>query len=415
MGTIIKQREVLGMKAICWCIALTVLLVNIGKGQQGKKISVEQAKAIVRQFEGNPNLSLPEPKIYQVGDKTLYHFRLPNGDEYRVNAFTGEIQSVFYGSRQARKTTKDILANALPLSKLEAIAWNQARRLYRGFVNRKMVLVNRYFDGEAYTFQFRERLPNGALTQNGCTVSVRADTGQLLFYVQTFIDVPPEAAEAPAISKEQALEEVRRSLGLAEITRVERVSLEFHRGRLVWFFMVEGPLPDGTTYLWFIYVDAKTGEVLEKDRALAPPFRQPLRGHTMVGGFLLKQEYGPLARGKRLFVPSEIFEALGVTVRRQGNQVVLSSQRQKLVVATADYVENKGRLFLSPALLLKLLPDFIVEVHEDLVRKSVNILCANKESLGALVRHGKKIPLNLDERRFQKVYTKMREMQLTLR
>jgi len=395
------------MKAICWCIALTVLLVNIGESQQGKKISVEQAKAIVRQFEGNPNLPLPEPKVYQVGDKALYHFRLPNGNEYRVNAFTGEVQSVFYGSRQARKTTKDILTNALPLSKLEAIAWNQARRLYRDFGNRKMVLVNRYFDGEAYTFQFRERLLNGALTQNGCTVSVRADTGQLLFYSQTFVDVPPEAAEAPAISKEQALEEVRRSLGLAEITRVERVSLEFHRGGLVWFFMVEDPLPDGTTYLWSALVDAKTGRVLEKNKAPAPPFRQPLRGHTMVGGFLVKQEYGPLVRGKKLFVPSEIFEALGVTVKRQGSQVVLSSQRQKLVVAPADYVENKGRLFLSPALLLKLLSDFIVEVHEDLVRKSVNILCANKKSLGALARHGKKIPLNLDERRFQKVYAKM--------
>jgi len=403
------------MKAICWCIALTVLLVNIGESQQGKKISVEQAKAIVRQFEGNPNLSLPEPKIYQVGDKALYHFRLPNGDEYRVNAFTGEVQSVFYGSRQARKTTKDILANALPLSKLEAIAWNQARRLYRDFGNRKMVLVNRYFDGEAYTFQFRERLPNGALTQNGCTVSVRADTGQLLFYAQTFVDLPPEAAEAPKISKEQALEEVRRSLGLAEITRMERALLKVYRGRLVWFFMVEGPFPDGTTYLWFIYMDAKTGEIVEKDKALAPPFRQPLQGHAMVGGILLRREYGPIGRDKRLFIPSEIFEALGVTVKRQGNQVVLFSQRQKLVVATADYVENKGRLFLSPALLLKLLPDFIVEVHEDLVRKSVNILCANKESLGALVRHGKKIPLNLDERRFQKVYAKMHQMQLILR
>jgi uncharacterized membrane protein YkoI len=410
-----NQWEVLGMKATCWCIALMVLLVKIGESQQGKKISVEQAKAIVRQFEGNPNLSLPEPKIYQVGDKALYHFRLPNGDEYRVNAFTGEVQSVFYGSRQARETTKDILANAQPLSKLEAIAWNQARRLYRDFGNRKMVLVNRYFDGEAYTFQFRERLPNGALTQNGCTVSVRADTGQLLFYAQTFVDVPPGAAEAPAISKEQALEGVRRSLGLAEITRVERVSLKFHQGRLVWFFMVEGPLPDGTTYLWLIYVDAKTGEVLEKDKALAPPFRQPLRGHTMVGGFLLKQEYGPLVRGKRLFVPSEIFEALGVAVKSQGNQAVLSSQRRKLVVATADYVENKGRLFLSPALLLKLLPDFIVEVHEDLGRKSVNILCANKESLGALIRYGKKIPSNLDEQRFRKVYVKMCQMQLILK
>jgi hypothetical protein len=237
------------MKALYCAFALVMLLITVSESQQGTKISVEQAKAIVRQFEGKPNLSLPEPKIYQVNDKVLYHFHLPNGDEYRIDAFTGEIQSVFYGSRQARKTTKDILANALPLSKLEAIAWNQARRLYRDFVNRKMVLVNKYFDGEAYTFQFRERLPNGALTQNGCTVSVRADTGQLLFYAQTFVDVPPEAAEAPAISKEQALEEVRRSLGLAEITRVERALLEFHRGRLVWFFMVEGPLPDGTTYL----------------------------------------------------------------------------------------------------------------------------------------------------------------------
>jgi hypothetical protein len=135
----------------------------------------------------------------------------------------------------------------------------------------------------------------------------------------------------------------------------------------------------------------------------------------MVGGFLLKQEYGPLVRGKRLFVPSEIFEALGVAVKSQGNQAVLSSQRRKLVVATADYVENKGRLFLSPALLLKLLPDFIVEVHEDLGRKSVNILCANKESLGALIRYGKKIPSNLDEQRFRKVYVKMCQMQLILK
>jgi|GEM_PF-1766745 len=403
------------MKAIYWAFALTMLLITVGESQQGKKISVEEAKVIVRQFEGKPTLSLPEPKIYQVNDKVLYHFRLPNGDEYRIDAFTGEIRSVFYGSRQAHKTSKEILANMLPLSKLEATAWAQARRLYKGFNNKKMVLINKYFDGESYTFEFRERLANGALTQNGCTVSIRADTGQLLFYSQTFVDVPPEAAKAPVVSKEQALEEVRRSLGLIEITRVERALLEFHRGRLVWFFMVEGPFPDGTTYLWGACVDAKTGRVLEKEKALASPFRQPLRGHTMVGGVLLKREYGPLARDKRLFVPSEIFDALGVTVKRQGSQVILSSQRQKLVVATADYVENKGRLFLSPMLLLKLLPDFVVEVHEDLVRNSVNILCANKGSLGALARRGKKIPLNLDERRFQKVYAKMRQMQLILR
>lgn len=403
------------MKALYCAFALVMLLITVSESQQGTKISVEQAKAIVRQFEGNPNLPLPEPKVYQVGDKALYHFRLPNGNEYRVNAFTGEVQSVFYGSRQARKTTKEILANMLPLSKLEATAWAQAKHLYRRLNKKKIVLINKYFDGEGYTFEFRERLANGALTQNGCTVSVRADTGQLLFYSQTFVDVPPEAAEAPAISEEQALEEVRQSLGLAEITRVERALLEFHRGRLVWFIMVEGSFPDGTTYLWFTRVDAKTGRVLEKDKALTPPFWQPLRGHTMVGGILLRREYGPVAREKRLFVPSEIFEALGVTVKRQGSQAVLSSQRQKLVVAPADYVENKGRLFLSPALLLKLLPDFIVEVHEDLVRKSVNILCANKKSLGALARHGKKIPLNLDERRFQKVYAKMCQMQLILR
>jgi uncharacterized membrane protein YkoI len=400
------------MKALYCAFALVMLLITVSESQQGTKISVEQAKAIVRQFEGKPNLSLPEPKIYQVNDKVLYHFHLPNGDEYRIDAFTGEIQSVFYGSRQARKTTKDILANALPLSKLEAIAWNQARRLYRDFVNRKMVLVNKYFDGEAYTFQFRERLPNGALTQNGCTVSVRADTGQLLFYAQTFVDIPPEAAEAPAISKEQALEEVRRSLGLAEITRVERALLEFHRGRLVWFFMVEGPLPDGTTYLWSALVDAKTGRILEKDKALAPPFRQPLRGHTMVGGFLLKQEYGPLVRGKRLFVPSEIFEALGITVKKQEGQWTLFAQRRKLVVKEENFVEENGRLFLSPMLLPQLLPDFVLCVQEDFVRRSVNILCANKESLGSLMRYGKVRQLNIKDWQFQRVYRKLCQMNL---
>ncbi len=74
--------------------------------------------------------------------------------------------------------------------------------------------------------------------------------------------------------------------------------------------MVEGLLPDGTTYLWFARVDAETGRVVEKDKALAGHFRQPLRGHTMVGGVLLKKEFGPIAIRGRLFVPSEVFLAL---------------------------------------------------------------------------------------------------------
>ncbi len=153
------------MWKVCWCFILTALLIGISGSQEGKVISEEQAKAAVRQFEGNPHLSLPKPKTYQVGNRILYHFRLPDGDEYRVDAPTGRVLSAFYGSRQISKTTKEILANMLPVSKLETIAWQQARRLYQGFDAKKMVLVNRYFDGEAYVFEFCQQLPNSALTE----------------------------------------------------------------------------------------------------------------------------------------------------------------------------------------------------------------------------------------------------------
>lgn len=401
------------MRTVYWCSILMMVLISGGISQEGRMISVEQAEAIVRQFEGKPNLSLPKPTTYQAGDRVLHHFRLPNGDEYRVNAFTGEIQSVFYGSRQARKATRDILANMLPPSKLEAIAWQQARRLYKGFDAKKMVLINKYFDGEAYVFEFRQQLPNGAFTDNWCGVRVRADTGDLLFYSQTFVGVPQGASRIPKIGRERALEEVRRSIGLVEITCTEESRLEFRRGRLTWSFMVEGPLPDGTTYLWSALVDADTVAVLETNKAPASPFRQPLRGHTMVGGILLKRNFGPLAVRGRLFIPSEVFLALGVKIKKQNAQIVLLGEKAA-VAKKEDHAYKNGRLFLSPTLLLKVMPDFVITVHEDLSRKSVNIVCANKEGLNWLMRHGKVKDWHLNEQRFQKAYERMLKMRLVL-
>lgn len=401
------------MRIICWCLISVMLLIGNVVSQEGKMISVEQAKAVVRQFEGKPDLSLPEPKTYRVGDRVLYHFRLPNGDEYRVNAFTGEIQSIFYGSHQSRKATRDIIANMLPLPNLEAIAWQQARRLYKGFDAKKMVLVNKYFDGESYVFEFYQQLPNGAFTDNRCTISIRADTGKLLFYSQHYTDVPPFASRTPKIDRDHALEAARRAIGLVEITRIEKSWLIFSRDTLKWDLMLEGPLPDGTTYLWSARVDADTGAVLEIGKAPASPFRQPLRGHTMVGGILLKREFGPIAMRRRLFVPSEVFQALGVKIKRQNAQVILSGEKT-VIAKKENYTYKNGRLFLSPTLLLQVLPNFVIMTHEDLARKSVNIICANREGLNWLVRHGKVKKLHLNEQQFQKVYEKMKRMQLIL-
>ncbi len=402
------------MRMIGWCIVLILSLVNSGESQEVRKIPAAQAKAIIRQFEGKPNLSLPDPTIYQVDDRLIYHFRLNNGDEYRVNALTGEIQSVFYGSVQSRKITKEIKANILPLSKLEAIAWQQAKHLYKGFKVMKMVLFDKYFDGEAYVFEFRQQLPNGAFTDNGCTVCIRADNGKLLFYSQTFTDIPQEASQIPTVSKEQALEEVRRAIGLVEITRVGKFLLEFWRGKLIWRLAeVEGPFPDGTTYWWSASVDAKTGRVLEISKMPAGYYRQPLRGHTMVGGILLKREYGPIVRGKNLFIPSEVFLTFGIEIERLGNQVVLSAQR-RLIVEKNDYYIKGEKIFLSPMLLLKLLPGFVIGIHEDYYRRSINILCANKESNYWLVRHGKNPIRHYDEKKFQKVHEMMHRMGLIL-
>jgi hypothetical protein len=111
-------------------------------------------------------------------------------------------------------------------------------------------------------------------------------------------------------------------------------------------------------------------------------------------------------------VPSEIFEALGITVKKQEGQWTLFAQRWKLVVKEENFVEENGRLFLSPMLLPQLLPDFVLCVQEDFVRRSVNILCANKESLGSLIRYGKVRQLNIKDWQFQRVYRKLCQMNL---
>jgi hypothetical protein len=286
------------------------LLVALRTGEfsaQGaqKLLSVEEAEKVIRDFEQDPRLALKVPKIHQIEGRTLYEFRTPSGDQYWIEADTGRIRTVYYGSLPVfHRPTQLSPVDSLPMAELQARALEMARKFYPDFAAKNMVPSEPRWDGQVYEFIYSERLPNGAGTLNWCGVLLASEDGRLASYSQNVVEIPTEASRPLRLSQQEAIDRASAATPLAEIQSVDKVWLRYRRGELIWEVPLWGLQANGVRAGFLVTLNADTGKIHEVAAALSSGWGEPLRGRVMLDGVLLKPEVGPItAPGKNCLSP----------------------------------------------------------------------------------------------------------------
>lgn len=322
------------------------------------QITPEQAKEIVRQWVGDPNLQLPEPELEWIeGDPLSYpQYEFSGIPYYVVDAVKGYVSMVSFNKEYPRNPQWTLTPG-------------QAEQIARQFCSQKFPdfsqinwqsTVTQETNWDCYDVSFNERLPNGAWGPRACGVTIHPDTGDILSYT-AHISFPPPTWE-PSISQEQALQIAINATGFAEVLEVEEVELAGAEGVLIWAIGgVKGIFPDGTPAKAWLAVDALNGELRYKDYSKTSSLKMPLRGHIMITGKLLKASEGPLFEGDKIFVSEKFFKVLGGDVN-------------KCKVNKGEIVEREGKKFISTNLLKRALPKVVWDVIPYKERKSLYIL-----------------------------------------
>ncbi len=358
-----------------WFISwmLLVFIVNC-QFTFGQILSIEAAKNAVNRFEGKA-VGFLKGRLIEINGKKFYHLQTTTGDEYRVDAQTGEVLGVIYGSIPLPNVPQDNPPlDTLPLSKLRSIAWAVAEQRYSQFRTKNMHLYEPFWNGYFFWFQFQERLPNGALTGNFCLIGLLPD-GQLYSYMAKKVEIPPEANQIPKISPERAIELARRAAKLTEVIEVRSQKLIYQNRRLEWVISIFGPSPRGYYSGSMVRLDANSGRTIEAAPYKLLGHEMPPRGHIMMAsrrgiGILLKREFGPIRYNDLTMVRAEIVEALGGKVITKGRDIVISGDRELKV---KKHLCNRQGLYLPLEELKNAFHDTIEEVNLDRKRNAVVI------------------------------------------
>jgi len=394
------------------------LMICLLASEQGKElITPAQAIEAVRAFEGTPTLALVEPRLEELPAGAVtrysYFFRLPDGTGYFVDASSGLVYGAVYGSRGSQKSAEDIRRSAIPEEK--------ARSSAESFVETHYPMAQQYpwrirqsdFDGRAYHFEFRQRLPQtGMWTTNTCHITVDADTGEVTFYKAHHETIDPATDRGIKIPQEQALQLAPTAVD-GEALEVGPALLIAGKANRNWAVSVTAVAPDGRTRRFVVTVDADTGEARREYEVGTPITRNPLRGRLMVAGIMLKEEAKPLFERRQAFVYEAVFQALGAEVQRGQDRLTLRGEDVAEVPIT-DTLEHQRHLFFPASLLLKLFPKFVrlVDVNED--RGAVNVICSEENgALWLAVHRGINLPQEqLDNSRREEVVRRLRDIGL---
>ncbi|GBC99942.1 hypothetical protein HRbin17_02475 [bacterium HR17] len=375
-----------------WLVGLMVIAIVVnGQFAYGQRLSVEAAKNAVEQLEGK-TVNFSRTNLVEVNGKKFYHLLTLAGDEYRVDAQTGEVVGVVYWSIPLPDTPQERPpSDALPLSKLRSVAQTIAEQRYPQFKTKKMLLHRPYWDGYTFWFQFQEQLANGALTGNLCLIRLLPD-GRLYSYQSQKIAIEQEAYQTPKISPQQAVEIARKAAKLLEVTEIKSQRLVYRGGRLTWVLRVFGPSLKGYYSGCVVILDARSGSIVE-----VAPFRligypMPPRGYTMVAsrpkgllawrGVLLKREFGPIKHNNLLMIRAEIVKALGGEVLRKGKQFILKGDK---TIMPKGYQRNPEILYLPIKDLKTAFPHTIEEIQID-QRRNAMLIIVNPHEMEAIQR-----------------------------
>lgn len=356
------KRKILFASVLIVCLCLTMGFTALipGLTTNGPQITPEQAKAIVREWEGNPNLVLPEPTLEW---DTTDPFDIPqyvfvSNKYYEVDAEHGYVSLVIIDEPphsaswsvsplQAKEIAKQFCSQKYP--SFDQINWDTTVRTEES-------------PFAYYEVEFQGKMPNGAETLNSCVVAIHPDTGQVLTYSATIPASPPPQWE-PNISRDEAIAIAVQAAGFAEVLEIpqENIRLVGGNGLLVWTLeKIDGILPDGQRKLAWVSINALDGSLVNLDYCRSAS-RFPLRGHIMVMDKLLKRSEGPLFRGDKCYVSLRLFRALG------GKEEQIKTQAREIL-------RENGKDFISIDSLKKLLTNVVENVYVDKEREAVYIL-----------------------------------------
>ncbi|MCS6863366.1 MAG: PepSY domain-containing protein, partial [Abditibacteriales bacterium] len=135
-------------------VSVFLCLVSVG-GQAGAQqlISPEQAKAAVRAFENDPNLQFKgEPELDQDisgpawSHRSWYELESLRGDNYDVDARTGEVVSALYENENRSNVPLDNPRGSRSREDCLQIAQDFARAKYRDFDTMGLTLIEGEWD-----------------------------------------------------------------------------------------------------------------------------------------------------------------------------------------------------------------------------------------------------------------------------
>lgn len=284
------------------------------------QVTVEQAVAAVRRFEGNEALEAVGQPTVRDGDR--YFVRTGRGTTYHVDTRYGQVVGVTYGTRQAA-AAKRPCPPAERLGGEELIAAGRAfiSSHYPGFLAGEVDVKGPTGDRPWVEFA---RSPPGSGWPYGDTVWVRLDWRGCVLSAIMSTPVPPEVIRRGArIGKERA---IRAAMEGLRVTRTKAVpSAELRYGRpfvdgLVWYVEIRGVHRDGWVVWQRVAVDARTGRTYPQSVFVVSHVVYPdPRPHECVlvlpPGEAVICRFRPRSHQTRLWLPVRCAEMLGLTVQ----------------------------------------------------------------------------------------------------
>lgn len=349
------MRKVLLIFVLSICTLLT-----LGLGTPGPQITPEQAKEIVREWEGNPNLVLPEPTLeWDTTDPyDIPQYEFVTNKYYSVDAVQGYVSMVIIAEPPRNPSWNITPAQA------QSIATQFCSQKYPNFNTINWETTVRRWEKvlACYEVVFEGKMPNGAYTLNYISVDIHPDSGEVLSYVDIIPASPPPQWE-PNVPRNEAITRAIEATGFVEILNIpeDAISLIGGNGMLTWTIEeIDGILPNGKRKLAWVSIDAIDGSIVNLDYCRSYRLT-PLRGHIMVAGELIKKSEGPLFKGDKCYISLRLFQTLG-------------GKSEKIPSYSGESLRENGKDFISVGMLEKLLPDIVERVYIDKKRQAVYII-----------------------------------------
>jgi hypothetical protein len=256
-----------------------LLLASLCNAQQ--LITLDQAEASVRTFEGNSSLSF-NSKFDDDADGNgewsyLPCYSLTSTDTiyqtWDVDAFTGEVVDAYYADRYPAASSTPFGQYSQDQCLQIALAFANAK--YSNFSNMNFQLQEIKWIRTGWSFFWRQKTVYDAVTPNHVEIEVNPETGciQRYYCCRYVIPIPQQ----PQISSQQAIDIAKQITGITTLTAACYPELFSTPDGIHWEIIIEGTDSQGQKLANKVRLDAVTGAVIWN----IPSFGQTVSKHLV--------------------------------------------------------------------------------------------------------------------------------------